>query len=53
MTVFGEKLYHCHIIILFLKGKYNPHILNVQKCSKNVGSKLLWNVGIHIRDYET
>jgi hypothetical protein len=31
ITELGEKLSHCHIITLFLKGKFSPNILNVQR----------------------
>jgi hypothetical protein len=31
IAVLGEKLSHCHIGLLFLKGKYSLHILNVEK----------------------
>ena len=53
ITVLGGKLSHCHIIILFLKGKYSLHILKVQNYCKYVDSKLLWNASIYMWGYET
>jgi hypothetical protein len=31
ITLLGEKLSHCHVVLLFLKGKYSLHILNAEK----------------------